>query len=529
MNNSQSRMKRVARVLALLLALALIASSCFYLLMAVGGLLGYESGSVAYAAEGEEPDPLAIGEEDQFRLDLLEELLVFIRSTFKEDVEYSTMIEGMYNGLFESLDDPWTEYYFAGDSTADVLEVELDNEFYGVGVSFSKDENGFRIMGITDGSPAQEAGITDGGYIVSVDGESVEGLDTTQLAMRIRGEEGTSVTLGISYAGKLTEYTVVRRKINQASLTYRMLEDGIGYINIDSFSETTSEEFSEARLYLLNQGMNGLIIDLRSNGGGYITEAWNIADRLTGKGVLGYYFQQGEVYETIKSYDNKVRKVPIVLLVNEFTASASEALTVALKENGVAVVVGEVTYGKGEAQIQYTVKNGDAFKITFITFTGPSQNPIHGKGIVPDFMVYSYGGYTASEAAEIMNSMVPLDENERCYEGDMSLNVLAAQQRLQYLGYEVERTGIMDKATMDALRQVQKKAGSYSYGNLDSFTIKALREQFNALLGIDRDGEHPDTQLQKAMDILRDNMDVRANDPLPAESAEGEDLQKAAD
>ncbi|MBR0115575.1 MAG: peptidoglycan-binding protein, partial [Firmicutes bacterium] len=317
-----------------------------------------------------------------------------------------------------------------------------------------------------------------------------------------------------------------RRKITTASLTYKMLDNGIGYINIDSFSETTSQEFSEARLALLNQGMNGMIIDLRSNGGGYISEAWNIADRLTGKGVLGYYFQQGEVYETIKTYDNKIRKVPIVVLVNQFTASASEALTAALKENGAAVVVGEVTYGKGEAQIQYTVKNGDSFKITFITFTGPTKKPINGVGIVPDFLVYTYGGYTSEEAAKIVNSMVPLNENERCYEGDMSLNVLAAQQRLNYLGYDVERTGIMDAPTMDALREVQKRAGSYAYGNLDNFTIKALKEQFNALLGIDRNGDIADTQLQKAIDVLIENMDVRASEPAPAENSEE---QKAAD
>ncbi|MBQ6261145.1 MAG: peptidoglycan-binding protein, partial [Firmicutes bacterium] len=113
-----------------------------------------------------------------------------------------------------------------------------------------------------------------------------------------------------------------------------------------------------------------------------------------------------------------------------------------------------------------------------------------------------------------------------CYEGDMSLNVLAAQQRLNYLGYDVERTGIMDAPTMDALREVQKRAGSYAYGNLDNFTIKALKEQFNALLGIDRNGDIADTQLQKAIDVLVENMDVRASEPASAENSEE---QKAAD
>ncbi|MBQ1888408.1 MAG: PDZ domain-containing protein [Firmicutes bacterium] len=527
MNRNQTQMRRIARVLALVLAFALIASSAFYLIMAIAGpMYAFEGGPFVYGADEAAEDPLRMSEEDQYRMELLEELLPFIKKNFRDEVEYDTMIRGMYKGLMESLDDRWTEYYFAGDSAADEISVSLDSEFYGVGVSFTQDENGFRIQGITEGSPAQEAGVIDGGYIVSVDGKSTEGLDMTQVVLLIRGEEGTKVTLGVSYAGKLTEYVMERRKITTASLTYKMLDNGIGYINIDSFSETTSQEFSEARLALLNQGMNGMIIDLRSNGGGYISEAWNIADRLTGKGVLGYYFQQGEVYETIKTYDNKIRKVPIVVLVNQFTASASEALTAALKENGAAVVVGEVTYGKGEAQIQYTVKNGDSFKITFITFTGPTKKPINGVGIVPDFLVYTYGGYTSEEAAKIVNSMVPLNENERCYEGDMSLNVLAAQQRLNYLGYDVERTGIMDAPTMDALREVQKRAGSYAYGNLDNFTIKALKEQFNALLGIDRNGDIADTQLQKAIDVLIENMDVRASDPAPAENSEE---QKAAD
>ncbi|MBR0139456.1 MAG: PDZ domain-containing protein [Firmicutes bacterium] len=506
MNRNQSVMRRIAKVLALVLALAMIASSAFYLLMLVGGTR-YASAIYAYAAEEEEADDkLAFSAEDQFRIDLIPELLQFIKDSFRDTIEYETMLDGMYQGLMDSLDDPWSEYYFAGDSKADYLTVTLDNQFYGVGISFTLYAEGFKVMSFVEGSPAQEAGIPLGSYLVSVDGEGVEGLDATQLAMKIRGEEGTPVTLGIKIGDRVTEYTMIRRRVFTSSLEYKMLDDSIGYIRLDSFSSTTGEEFSAARLALLNQNMNGLIIDLRGNGGGYLEQAWEIADQLTDSCVLGYYFQSGEIYRTIRSYNNKTRKVPVILLVNESTASASEALTAALKENGAAIVVGEVTYGKGAAQGQYSIKNGDSIKLSVLTFTGPSKQSFHGKGIVPDYLVYTYGGYSSTEAVEMVNGMVPLSDGERAYAGDMSLNVLAAQQRLKVLGYDVEANAIMDSRTMDALRQVQKRAGSYSYGNLDCFTIKALNEQFNALLGFDKEGNLADTQLQKAIDVLKENM-----------------------
>ena len=187
MNRNQSVMRRIAKVLALVLALAMIASSAFYLLMLVGGTR-YASAIYAYAAEEEEADDkLAFSAEDQFRIDLIPELLQFIKDSFRDTIEYETMLDGMYQGLMDSLDDPWSEYYFAGDSKADYLTVTLDNQFYGVGISFTLYAEGFKVMSFVEGSPAQEAGIPLGSYIVSVDGEGVEGLDATQLAMKIRG------------------------------------------------------------------------------------------------------------------------------------------------------------------------------------------------------------------------------------------------------------------------------------------------------------------------------------------------------
>ncbi|MCF0149835.1 MAG: S41 family peptidase [Firmicutes bacterium] len=507
MNNNNKTRKRAQRIFALVLVIALLSSSAFYLLMVVGSMLGADiSAGVAYGAERINLDVTGMGlsQTERARLENIPFMLQFLKETFKDELTYGEMIEGMYNGMFDSLEDEWSEYYFSGDTTPDQVSMSLDGEFYGVGISSTGTAEGLKILSVIEGGPAQKAGIKEGSVITHVNGTDVRGMDSSEAILLIRGEEGTFVTLTVVQEGSPKTYTLQRQKIEAASVTGSMAEGTTGYIEIDSFSTTTAKEFKQTALKLKQQGMDRMVIDLRNNTGGYVDQAWEIASILIPSGVCGYYISKGEVSETFYAKGSDLATMPIAVLINEYSASASEMLSAALKDAGRAVFVGEVSYGKGVAQGIYELKNGDQFKVSMVYFTGRNKQPIDGIGIVPDHIVYSYGGYTTSQAAELLGSMVELAEEERYYEGEEGLNVLAAQQRLILLGYgDVKPTGIMDEATMAALRLVQRAAGSYSYGNLDNFTIKALAEQFDALLGFDKDGNHADTQLEKALEVVR--------------------------
>lgn len=507
MNRKDSKNKRIARVLALILAVAMILSTAFYLMMFIGTLIGADlNGGYAYGAESItfDIDGMDLSEQDKSRLENLPQIMRFVKQVYKDDISFEELIQGLYTGMFQALDDEWSEYYFKGDSTTEDISLSLDNEFYGVGVMTAKTDAGFTVLGVTEGSPAQEAGIQAGGILVKVDGKDITQMTQNELVLHIRGEKGTTVKLEISYPTGIKTYILERRKITSPSVTSKMLDDTTAYIDINSFSAATAKEFKNALKSMKALGMDRAIIDLRSNSGGYVDPAWDIASLLIPKGISGYYVAQGEVVQTFQAKGSEYDQLPLVVLINENSASAAELLSLALKDAQRAVFVGEVSYGKGVGQGVYTVKNDDTFKLSQIYYTGRNQKPIHGEGIVPDHIVYTYGGYTASQANEMVNGMVSLVDDQRYYQGEEGLNVLGAQQRLICLGYkQVQPTGILDDATMDALRKVQRAAGSYSYGNLDSFTIKALREQFNALLGFGPDGTHQDAQLAKAQEVIK--------------------------
>ena len=486
MNRSDKKRKTMARILALILVVGMVLLSLTYLAMAFGNSAAL--GNVAYAAEG---DDIA-----QNRLDLLPDVLEYIHETYKDEISYEELVNAAYLGVFDSLD-PFSEYYFASKGV-EAISNALDSNYAGIGVTIQLNDDGdILITAITKNSPAEAAGMTAGGIITAIDGVSTKGLSLDDAATKMRGKAGTQVAVTVSYNGVPKTFTLTRAELVAPSLNYEM-KDGIGYINLSSFSSGTAAEFRQARMELLAQGAKGFVLDLRNNTGGYLDAAIEISETLLDDGVICYLEQQGKIVETYSASPDDTKKVPIVLLTNGYTASASEILVMALTENGKAKTVGTSTYGKGYAQQVVTVVNGDSLKLSQFYFLGPKKTRITENGLAPDYVVnlsYEFDDKTLA----LINSALPLDLKARYFSGQYGLNVLAAQQRLYILGYDVDMTARMDEKTLDAIKDVQKNAGGKPYGGLDYFTLKALNSAYETAIS----GATEDLQLKKALELLK--------------------------
>ena len=482
------KQQAMIRAIAVILALGLIIMSMGYLM--------YAFAEPVYAAEffwGEEAD-------NKVRLQGLESFIDEIQENYKDEVDLDTLYIGIYTGLLESLGDPWSAFY-----TYDVSNTffsTVDEPFVGIGVSFRKtDDNEFLITATIPGGAAGEAGIRTGDVIVKVDNtELTPEMSSEEVQALVRGEEGSYVTLTIDRFGETLFFTLQRRTITSHKVDSEMLEGKNGYIKLTDFSEGTAQAFAVERLKMLNSGADSLIIDLRGNPGGYLSEVAAVCDQLipeAGK-VISSFVHQGEVIDTLYSKGSLVRPVPVVLLTDGDTASASELMAAALKENGVATVIGETTYGKGVAQtVQYS-GNDTSYKYSCFYFLSPEGNDIDGVGVEPDVFVQSSGVLSKGEIEGIKKYLAPMTESRKYRAGELGLNVYAAQQRLQYLGYDVDCTAVMDGRTVAAVKEFQRSVGGYPYACLDYNTMKNLDNAFNHWLS----GGDEDFALGEAINYL---------------------------
>ncbi|MBR3635981.1 MAG: S41 family peptidase, partial [Lachnospiraceae bacterium] len=250
-----------------------------------------------------------------------------IKKNYYKDVDEETLADGIYRGMLDSLGDPYSEYY----SAEDLKEVRESTEgiYYGIGAYVSLD-NELKlavISGIISGTPAEEAGLQEGDLIYKVDGQDVTGMTTSEVVTLIRGEEFTTVNLTLIRDGETVEYTVERRKVESPTVDYEMLEDNIGYIQITEFDDVTTDQFTEAMAVLKGQGMQALILDLRSNGGGNLSTCIDIANQLLPKGLIVYTEDKYGNREEYNCDGKHEFDKPMVVLVNGYSASASEILT----------------------------------------------------------------------------------------------------------------------------------------------------------------------------------------------------------
>ena len=305
-----------------------------------------------------------------------------------DKVDVNAAREEMYKGIMNSLGDPYSVYYTKEEF--DELTEDYNGEYSGIGAYISQDQNTMEayISRPMPESPAEEAGLMPNDYIYKVNGEDVVGLDLNIIVSKIKGPEGTTVDITVKHdnKGEFETITVERRKIEVVRIESEMLEDNIGYIWIYEFENNTDKQFDKAYDKLKADGMEGLIIDLRDNPGGDLDVVTRMADKFLDEGIIVYTKTKDGKGDEFKS-DAACEKLPIVIITNGNSASASEILTGSLKERGVAKVVGNTTYGKGIVQALFGLGDGSGLKITESEYYLPNDECIHGVGIKPDYEV----------------------------------------------------------------------------------------------------------------------------------------------
>ena len=305
---------------------------------------------------------------------------------YKTDVSSEAKANGLYKGLMDSLDDPYSVYY-----TEDEL-TELMNDtagiYYGIGAYVSMDQTTAlpRISGVIEGTPAEEANLQTDDIIYEVDKKSTQGLELSEVVSLIKGEEGTTVHLTLLRGSDLEEIEVdvMRAQVSVPTVKTKVMDDGVGYLQITEFDEVTPDQFTEGMAELRANDIKGLIIDLRSNPGGSLTAVCDIARQLLPKGTIVYTVDRDGNREDYTCDGTHEIDIPVVVLVNKYSASASEILSGAIKDYGIGTLVGTTTYGKGIVQRIFDLKDGTAIKLTVSNYYTPNGNDIHGVGIDPD-------------------------------------------------------------------------------------------------------------------------------------------------
>lgn len=305
-----------------------------------------------------------------------------------DEIEDSELVDSALKGYVAGLGDEYTELMTAKEY--EELEQEL-SEYVGIGIYVGQSLDGEAVIlaPVGDESPAFKAGIKAYDVIVKVNGEDVTGLELEEVTNKIKGKEGTKVKITVDRDGEEKEFEVERKSIKVSEIKYEMIDNDIGYIDFDSFTETAHTEFANAYSELKNKGAKKLIIDLRDNTGGYVETAESILDMFLNKGETEYITVDNKGNEvTTTAKGNKVIDMPVVLLTNEYTASASEIMAGCLKDHGLVTIVGNKTYGKGVIQSVFPILDNSAYlKITTMKYMTPNKNEINKVGIEPDKVV----------------------------------------------------------------------------------------------------------------------------------------------
>ena len=382
------------RIVYILLAVSLVLNGAFFVAGCNGGLpgmkdlLGENDGAQTENVYSDEADSSEYSKEIRSKLSAIDEIInkYYLNDT---EINQQEMLEGIYSGYVNGLGENYTTYYTAEEYTQ--LMESSSGEYSGIGVSVSQNLNTgiITVVDPFENGPGYEAGMRPEDILYEVEGEEVTGVDINQVVARIKGEEGTTVDLTV-YRPSTDEYidmTVERRMVENPKIEYEMKEDQIGYIKISEFDEVTVDQFLEAVDQLVAQGAAGLIFDLRNNPGGLMESVCEMLDRLLPEGLLVYTMDKDGNKEEQMADDQQSLKIPMVVLVNGNSASASEIFTGALKDYQWATIMGTTTFGKGIVQLVIPMNDGSAVKVTNSKYYTPNGVCIHGEGIAPDIEV----------------------------------------------------------------------------------------------------------------------------------------------
>ena len=317
----------------------------------------------------------------------IEILKKYLENEYMGELNDEKMAQGALKGYVEGIGDKYTEY-LTEDELEDLM-VNVNGNYVGIGIYMTKDKDGNIVVLLPiEGSPAEEVGIQEGDIINKVDDKECKDMELADVANMVKGEEGTKVNLEILRKEETMSFDVERRKVELKYIDSKVLEDNIGYIQMISFEEDSSEKVKNIIEEFKKQNIKSIILDMRDNGGGLVTEAVSLSEIFTpmGKTILKSYDKEGK--ETVtKSTAVSTENVNLVVLVNQSSASATEIFAAAMKDNGLATIIGTKTFGKGVMQEVEPLTIGGAIKITIEEFKTPNGETINEVGITPDIEV----------------------------------------------------------------------------------------------------------------------------------------------
>ena len=339
---------------------------------------------------GEDNENEGTTTDDESFLEKANYLKSLIDIYFWEDTDEEELYEGMYHGLLNSLGDPYSCYYTKEEY--DLLMEELEGTYCGIGALVNQNASTKVITIVRPfvNGPAYKAGMLPGDIITKIDGEDVSTWDIDFAVKRMKGEQGTTVEVEVwrSSESEYIDLTITRDIIEVETVTYQMLDDSIGYIYIMQFDEITTQQFAMALDELYARGMKGLVVDIRDNGGGLLTTVCDMLDLfLEEDQLIVYTLDKYETKEEICAEEGSLEPIPMAVLINGYSASASEIFSGALQDYGLATIVGTQSFGKGIVQSIIPISDGSAVKLTVSTYYTPAGRNIHGLGITPDVEV----------------------------------------------------------------------------------------------------------------------------------------------
>lgn len=415
-----------------------------------------------------------------------------IQQHFIEEVEEEDLYEGAIKGMLDVLDDPHSEYMDI--EVMERFEEQINSSFQGIGAEVTLRDGKVTIVSPIKDSPAEKAGLRPNDVLLEVDGESLEGLELYEAVEHIRGEKGSEVVISVQRGGSSTPFdvTIVRDDIPIETVHKEMFEEDekkTGYLAVTSFSNRTGEEFATFLKELEDEHMDGLIIDVRGNPGGRLDIVEDMLKHFIPKDKP-YIQIEGRDGEKDASYTKTEEKksYPINILIDEGSASASEILAVALKENGYDVV-GTTSFGKGTVQQTVPLGDGSTVKLTFYKWLSPDGNWIDEIGVEP----------TIEQMQPDYFYLTPIQIDEALKVDDVDERIETIQEMLQGLGYEdVRIDGYFDEEMALYIEAFQKEHGLDVTGEVDSETYSKIEM---AIIDLVRDPAH-DIQLEKAKEVL---------------------------
>lgn len=365
-------------VILLILSVAAVCIAKGYIHIGVNGDVYIQSDAVT--------DSDGIGSEVEGKLNAIDSVLEYF---YFGDVDDETAKDNIYKAYLSSYGDKYTMYYTADEYKA--LKESTNGKFYGIGaVCQLSGEGGVLLVDVYDNGAGYQAGLRSGDRVVNVDGRDITDMELSSAVALIKGDKGTSVTLEVIRGTERLTFSVVRDAVEAKTVSYTLLDNNIGYLSISQFEEVTTKQFKAAVEDLQSQGMKGLVIDIRNNPGGLLDTVVGMLKYMLPDGLIVYTEDKQGNRKEYKGQDNDEFNLPLAVLVNGNSASASEIFAGAIQDYGKGTIIGTQTYGKGIVQTVKPLTDGSAIKFTIAKYFTPKGQDIHGKGVTPD-MVVEYG------------------------------------------------------------------------------------------------------------------------------------------